>query len=65
MCTHRFTSATRQDTRPQRDACFAGVKEFKMQFKNQIRFQGLEYGRDVDGSTQTISDSIFRKITKV
>jgi hypothetical protein len=41
----------------------AEIKKWILQ--NQIRFQRLEFGQDVDGSTQTILDLMFRKITKV
>jgi hypothetical protein len=65
MSRHRLAPATRHDARRQRDMCNTSVKEFETQFRNQIRFQELEFGQDVDGSTQTILDSMFRKITEV
>jgi hypothetical protein len=40
-----------------------GIKNGFLQ--NQFRFQRLEFGQDVDGSTQTIFDLMFRKTTKV
>jgi hypothetical protein len=63
--THRVAPVTRHDVRSQRDTCIASVKEFETQIRNQIRFKELEFGQDVDGSTQTILDSMFRKITKL
>jgi hypothetical protein len=40
------------------------IHNFKRSLRNQIRFQRLEFGQDVDGSTQTILDSMFRKLPK-
>jgi hypothetical protein len=65
LSRHRLAPATRYDARPQKDTCNASVKEFETQFRNQIQFKELEFGQDVDGSTQTILDSMFRKNTKV
>jgi hypothetical protein len=64
LSRHRLAPATRH-ARPQRDTCNANVEEFQTKFKEPIRFQGREFGQDVDSSTRTILDSMFRKIAKV
>jgi hypothetical protein len=64
LSRHWLAPATRHDARPQIDTCNASVKEFETKFRNQILFQELEFGQDVDGLTQTILDSMFRKLLK-
>jgi hypothetical protein len=64
LSRHRLAPATHH-ARPQRDTCNANVEEFQTKFKEPIRFQGREFGQDVDSSTRTILDSMFRKIAKV
>jgi hypothetical protein len=64
LSRHRLAPATRHNARPQKVTCNTSVKEFETWFRNQIRFQELEFGQDVNDLIQTILDSMLRKITK-
>jgi hypothetical protein len=64
LAKHWLAPATRH-ARPQRDTCNASVKEFQTKFKELELISRIRIWADVDGSTRTILDSMFWKITKV